>query len=60
MGCIHDLSVARLRAFEQGRQDAEYQEHRPTAKIGQAVRLALLDANGPTGSFSDEDGPIPW
>lgn len=24
------------------------------------VRLALLDAKGPTGTFSDEDGPVPW
>ena len=24
------------------------------------VRLALLDVNGPTGTFSNEDGPIPW
>ncbi len=24
------------------------------------VRLALLDENGPTGSFSDENGPLPW
>ena len=24
------------------------------------VRLALLDANGPTGTFSDEDGRVPW
>ncbi|MGH9716052.1 MAG: SDR family oxidoreductase [Candidatus Acidiferrales bacterium] len=24
------------------------------------VRLALLDANGPTGTFSEEDGPLPW
>jgi NAD(P)-dependent dehydrogenase (short-subunit alcohol dehydrogenase family) len=24
------------------------------------VRLALLDANGPTGTFSDENGPLPW
>lgn len=24
------------------------------------VRLALLDANGPTGTFSNENGPIPW
>jgi NAD(P)-dependent dehydrogenase (short-subunit alcohol dehydrogenase family) len=24
------------------------------------VRLALLEANGPTGTFSDEDGPLPW
>ncbi len=24
------------------------------------VRLALLDANGPTGTFSNEDGPLRW
>jgi hypothetical protein len=24
------------------------------------VRLALPDANGPTGTFSNEDGPLPW
>ncbi|WP_437494188.1 SDR family NAD(P)-dependent oxidoreductase [Sorangium sp. So ce1014] len=24
------------------------------------VRLALLDANGPTGTFSSASGPIPW
>ena len=24
------------------------------------VRLALLDENGPTGTFSDEDGKVPW
>jgi NAD(P)-dependent dehydrogenase (short-subunit alcohol dehydrogenase family) len=27
---------------------------------GEAVCLALLDANGPTGTFSDEEGPVPW
>jgi NAD(P)-dependent dehydrogenase (short-subunit alcohol dehydrogenase family) len=24
------------------------------------VRLALLDASGPSGTFSNEDGPLPW
>lgn len=24
------------------------------------VRLALLDENGPSGTFSNEDGPLPW
>jgi NAD(P)-dependent dehydrogenase (short-subunit alcohol dehydrogenase family) len=24
------------------------------------VRLALIGADGPTGTFSDENGPIPW
>lgn len=26
----------------------------------QAVRLALIDDDGPTGTFSDEDGPVDW
>jgi NAD(P)-dependent dehydrogenase (short-subunit alcohol dehydrogenase family) len=26
----------------------------------EAVRLALLDASGPTGTFSDENGPVAW
>jgi NAD(P)-dependent dehydrogenase (short-subunit alcohol dehydrogenase family) len=26
----------------------------------EAVRLALLDESGPTGTFSDEDGRLPW
>ena len=26
----------------------------------EAVRLAMLDASGPTGSFSNDEGPIPW
>jgi len=24
------------------------------------VRLALLDADGPTGTLSNEEGPVPW
>jgi NAD(P)-dependent dehydrogenase (short-subunit alcohol dehydrogenase family) len=24
------------------------------------VRLALIGADGPTGTFSDENGPLPW
>jgi hypothetical protein len=24
------------------------------------VRLATLDADGPTGPFQDENGPVPW
>jgi NAD(P)-dependent dehydrogenase (short-subunit alcohol dehydrogenase family) len=27
---------------------------------GEPMRLALLDANGPTGTFSNERGPLPW
>jgi NAD(P)-dependent dehydrogenase (short-subunit alcohol dehydrogenase family) len=37
-------------------------EGTPTVEQGarEPVRLALLDANGPTGTFSNEDGPLPW
>jgi NAD(P)-dependent dehydrogenase (short-subunit alcohol dehydrogenase family) len=39
-------------------------EFRGTRSVEQGarepVRLALLDADGPTGTFSDEDGPLPW
>ncbi len=30
------------------------------ADAREAVRLALLDAEGPTGTLSDEDGALPW
>jgi NAD(P)-dependent dehydrogenase (short-subunit alcohol dehydrogenase family) len=37
---------------------------RGTRSVEQAarepVRLALLDSSGPTGSFSNEAGPLPW
>ena len=26
----------------------------------EAVRLALIGADGPNGTLSDEDGPVPW
>lgn len=28
--------------------------------LREPVRLALLDAKGPTGTYSSEDGPLPW
>lgn len=35
-----------------------------TRRVEQAarepVRLALVDASGPTGTFSNEDGRLPW
>jgi len=39
-------NFAGTRTVEQGAQEA--------------VRLALLGADGPTGTFSDEDGPVAW
>jgi NAD(P)-dependent dehydrogenase (short-subunit alcohol dehydrogenase family) len=39
-------------------------DFRGTRSVEQAarepVRLALLDESGPTGSFSNENGPLPW
>jgi NAD(P)-dependent dehydrogenase (short-subunit alcohol dehydrogenase family) len=32
----------------------------PEQGAAAAVRLALLDAGGPTGSYQDEDGVLPW
>jgi NAD(P)-dependent dehydrogenase (short-subunit alcohol dehydrogenase family) len=32
----------------------------PTQGATAAVRLATLPADGPTGGFFDEDGPVPW
>jgi NAD(P)-dependent dehydrogenase (short-subunit alcohol dehydrogenase family) len=39
----------------------QHQGHQ-TVKQGaaEAVRLALLPADGPTGGFFDSDGPHPW
>jgi NAD(P)-dependent dehydrogenase (short-subunit alcohol dehydrogenase family) len=36
-----------------GTRTVEQAAHEP-------VRLALIDAEGPTGTFSNEDGPLPW
>lgn len=32
----------------------------PRESAGIVVRLATLDADGPTGTFQDENGDIPW
>ncbi|MFD3427587.1 SDR family oxidoreductase [Nocardia fluminea] len=32
----------------------------PAQAAAVVVRLATLDANGPTAGFSSEDGPLPW
>jgi NAD(P)-dependent dehydrogenase (short-subunit alcohol dehydrogenase family) len=39
--------------FFRGTRTVEQAAHEP-------VRLALIGTDGPTGTFSDEDGPIPW
>jgi len=32
----------------------------PEQGARRAIELALIDADGPTGTFSDEDGPVAW
>jgi NAD(P)-dependent dehydrogenase (short-subunit alcohol dehydrogenase family) len=39
--------------YFRGTRTVEQAAHEP-------VRLALIDATGPTGTFSNEDGPLPW
>jgi NAD(P)-dependent dehydrogenase (short-subunit alcohol dehydrogenase family) len=39
--------------YFRGTRTVEQAAHEP-------VRLALMGANGPTGTFSNEDGPLPW
>ena len=38
-----------------------HQGHRTVEQgAGEVVRLATLPADGPTGKFFNEDGPVPW
>jgi NAD(P)-dependent dehydrogenase (short-subunit alcohol dehydrogenase family) len=46
------FTVTAMNNFE-GRRTVEQAAREP-------VRLALLGPDGPTGTFSDENGPIPW
>jgi NAD(P)-dependent dehydrogenase (short-subunit alcohol dehydrogenase family) len=39
--------------FFRGTRTVEQGAHQP-------VRLALIGSDGPTGTFSNEDGPVPW
>lgn len=61
-----DLEATRIRvnAACPGFTATEFTNFQGTRTVQQAareaVRLALLDANGPTGRFSNEDGPLPW
>lgn len=47
------LTATAISNFAQGAGSVEDAAREP-------VRLALLDANGPTGMFSNFDGPLPW
>ena len=51
-GVSPGFTITAMNKFE-GRRTAEEAAREP-------VRLALLGPEGPTGTFTDENGPIPW
>jgi NAD(P)-dependent dehydrogenase (short-subunit alcohol dehydrogenase family) len=54
----------RINAVDPGYTDTDFNEHRGTKPVEQGaeiiVRMAELDASGPTGTFVDEHGVVPW
>lgn len=53
-----------VNAADPGYVDTEINNHRGYLTVAQGaavlVRLATLGADGPTGGFFSEDGPVPW
>jgi NAD(P)-dependent dehydrogenase (short-subunit alcohol dehydrogenase family) len=54
----------RINAVDPGYTATDLNAHRGTKTIEQGaeiiVRMARLDGSGPTGTFVDADGPVPW
>ena len=54
----------RVNAVDPGYTATDFNDHRGTKPVEQGaeaiVRMANLDGSGPTGTFVDEDGPVPW
>ena len=54
----------KVNAADPGFTATDLNNNQGTRTVQQAarepVRLALLGPDGPTGTFSDEDGPVPW
>jgi NAD(P)-dependent dehydrogenase (short-subunit alcohol dehydrogenase family) len=54
----------KINAADPGYTATDFNQHRGTQSVVQgartAVRLATLPAEGPTGGFFAEEGPIPW
>jgi NAD(P)-dependent dehydrogenase (short-subunit alcohol dehydrogenase family) len=62
--CALESEGIKVNAACPGFTATDLNNFRGTRTVQQAarepVRLALLDADGPTGTFSNEDGPLPW
>ena len=54
----------KVNAADPGFTATDFNNHQGTGSVEQAarepVRLALLSVDGPTGTFSSIDGPVPW
>jgi NAD(P)-dependent dehydrogenase (short-subunit alcohol dehydrogenase family) len=64
--CAKELgdTPIKVNAADPGYTATDLNNHQGTRSVEQgarvAVRLATLPADGPTGGFFDEDGPLPW
>ena len=54
----------RINAVDPGYTATDFNEHRGTKPVEQGaeiiVRMAKVDGSGPTGTFVDENGTVPW
>jgi NAD(P)-dependent dehydrogenase (short-subunit alcohol dehydrogenase family) len=54
----------RVNAVDPGYTATDLNGHRGTKTVQQGaeiiVRMAMIGPDGPTGTFSDENGPVPW
>lgn len=62
----HELkdTPIKVNAADPGYTATDFNSHKGTRTVEEgasiAVRLAILAADGPTGGFFNEDGPLPW
>jgi NAD(P)-dependent dehydrogenase (short-subunit alcohol dehydrogenase family) len=58
------LPQMRINAVDPGYTATDFNDHRGTKPVEQGaeiiVRMAKLNRAGPTGTFVDENGPVPW
>jgi NAD(P)-dependent dehydrogenase (short-subunit alcohol dehydrogenase family) len=54
----------RINVVDPGYTSTDLNQHRGTKTVEQGaeaiVRMALIGPDGPTGTFTDEHGPVPW